>query len=79
MENNTTEVAEVMPSYYEIDVQYVGGNFQYTNVVAFQIEDRLLQLSDGTASFIIPINENVLSLRIEPIFKSEEETYVTIP
>lgn len=81
MTNNNeaqVDVQEKLPDYYEIIVYALGEEMTYPKVEAFKLEDRLLQFLYQSTTVIIPINENINSVEITPVYL-EEKRIVQVP
>ena len=78
--NNEAQVnvEEKLPDYYEIIVYALGEEMTYPKVEAFKLEDRMLQFLYQSTTVIIPINENITSVEITPVYL-EEKRIVQIP
>ena len=69
---NVPEVPEKLPNYYEIIVYTLKKKMTYPKVEAFKLEDRMLQFLYQSTTVIIPINENITSVEITPIYLKEK-------
>lgn len=78
--NNEAQVPvqEKLPDYYEIIVYALGEEMTYPKVEAFKLEDRMLQFLYQSTTVIIPINENITSVEITPVYL-EEKRIVQVP